>query len=43
MGLAAARAIPFVEFHRLPEDTPQRDTNLQHGEIVTAIELNHNP
>ena len=39
MGLAGARAIPFVEFHRLPEDTPQRDTNLQHGEIVTAIEL----
>jgi xanthine dehydrogenase YagS FAD-binding subunit len=39
MGPAGARAIPFAEFHRLPGDTPQRDTNLQHGEIVTAIEL----
>ena len=39
MGLSGARAIPFAEFHRLPGDTPQHDTNLQHGEIVTAIEL----
>ena len=27
------------DFHRLPGDTPQRDTNLQPGEIITAIEL----
>jgi xanthine dehydrogenase YagS FAD-binding subunit len=38
-GPAGERAIAFSEFHRLPEDTPQRDTNLQPDEIVTAVEL----
>ena len=38
-GPAGTRAIAFSDFHRLPGDTPQRDTNLQPGEIVTAIEL----
>jgi len=38
-GPAGARAIAFSEFHRLPGDTPQRDTNLQPDEIVTAVEL----
>src|SRR5918994_6072999 len=33
------RTIPIDEFHRLPGDTPQRDTNLQHGELIEAIEL----
>jgi xanthine dehydrogenase YagS FAD-binding subunit len=33
------RAIPVGEFHRLPGDTPERDTNLQHGELIVAIEL----
>ena len=33
------RAIPVGEFHRLPGDTPERDNNLQHGELITAIEL----
>jgi xanthine dehydrogenase YagS FAD-binding subunit len=33
------RVIAFAEFHRLPGDTPRRDTNLNAGEIVTAIEL----
>ena len=35
----ATRAIAFADFHRLPGDTPQRDTNLRPDEIVTAIEL----
>jgi xanthine dehydrogenase YagS FAD-binding subunit len=39
MGPAGARAIAFKDFHRLPERTPQRETNLQANEIVTAIEL----
>ncbi len=26
-------------FHRLPQNTPQHDTNLQPDEIITAIEL----
>src|SRR5262249_8679843 len=29
----------FAEFHRLPGRTPQRDTNLNAGEIITAVEL----
>jgi xanthine dehydrogenase YagS FAD-binding subunit len=33
------RTIPVTDFHRLPGDTPQQDTNLAHGELITAIEL----
>jgi xanthine dehydrogenase YagS FAD-binding subunit len=33
------RVIAFADFHRLPGDTPQRDTNLDAGEIITAVEL----
>jgi xanthine dehydrogenase YagS FAD-binding subunit len=33
------RTIPIDEFHRLPGDTPERDTNLEHGELIVAIEL----
>src|SRR5947209_2393340 len=38
-GPAGERAIAFADFHRLPGDTPQRDSNLQANEIITAIEL----
>ncbi len=38
-GPADERAIAFADFHRLPGTTPQRDTNLQPDEIVTAVEL----
>jgi xanthine dehydrogenase YagS FAD-binding subunit len=38
-GPAGERAIAFADFHRLPGDTPQLDTNLKPNEIVTAIEL----
>ena len=31
--------IAFADFHRLPGDVPQRDTNLRHDEIITAVEL----
>mgnify|MGYP003583100778 FL=1 len=33
------RLIPFAQFHRLPGDTPQLDTNLQPGELVTGVDL----
>jgi xanthine dehydrogenase YagS FAD-binding subunit len=33
------RSIPIGEFHRLPGDTPEKETNLKHGELITAIEL----
>ena len=38
-GPAGERSIAFADFHRLPENTPQRDTNLEPNEIVTAVEL----
>ena len=38
-GPTGERAIAFLDFHRLPGNTPQRDTNLEANEIVTAIEL----
>src|SRR5438309_7952729 len=36
---AGERAIALADFHRLPENTPEHDTNLQPNEIVTAVEL----
>ena len=33
------RAIPIADFHRLPGDTPQRDNNLERGELITAVTL----
>ncbi len=38
-GPAGERSIAMTDFHRLPGTTPQRDTNLQADEIVTAVEL----
>ena len=38
-GPSGARVIAFADFHRLPGDTPQRDTNLNPGEIIVAVEL----
>lgn len=33
------RSIPIDDFHRLPGDAPQRDTNLEQGDLIVAIEL----
>jgi xanthine dehydrogenase YagS FAD-binding subunit len=38
-GENGERTIPFADFHRLPGDTPQLDTNLQADEIITAVDL----
>lgn len=38
-GINGKRQIPFSEFHRLPGDTPQRDTTLEPGELITAVVL----
>ena len=38
-GPAGERVIPFAAFHRLPGDEPERDTNLERGELIVAIEL----
>jgi xanthine dehydrogenase YagS FAD-binding subunit len=39
VGPVGKRTIAFADFHRLPGDTPERDTNLAPDEIITAIEL----
>jgi xanthine dehydrogenase YagS FAD-binding subunit len=38
-GPAGERTIPFADFHRLPGDAPEIDTNLRRDEIVTAVDL----
>lgn len=38
-GTAGERSIPFAEFHRLPGDTPERDTVLGRGDLIVAIEV----
>jgi xanthine dehydrogenase YagS FAD-binding subunit len=38
-GDGSERTIPIDEFHRLPGNTPEKDTNLQHGELIVAVEL----
>src|SRR5256714_3091956 len=39
LGPDGERTIPLTSFHRLPGDEPQRDTVLEHGELITAIDL----
>ncbi|WP_029007395.1 FAD binding domain-containing protein [Azospirillum halopraeferens] len=38
-GPDGERTVPFAAFHRLPGDTPERDTTLEPGELITAIDL----
>jgi len=38
-GRDGERRIAFPDFHRLPGDTPDKDSNLQHGELITALEI----
>jgi xanthine dehydrogenase YagS FAD-binding subunit len=38
-GTDGDRAIPLVDLHRLPGEQPQRDTVLEHGELITAIDV----
>jgi xanthine dehydrogenase YagS FAD-binding subunit len=35
----ATRAIPMADFHKLPGDTPEIETTLERGEIITAVTL----
>ncbi len=41
-GNGGKREIKFTDFHRLPEDTPQIETQLKDGELITAIEIPKN-
>ncbi|MEO5889373.1 MAG: xanthine dehydrogenase family protein subunit M [Ferruginibacter sp.] len=36
------RSIPFTGYHRLPGDKPQKDNNLEHGELISSIEIPKN-
>jgi xanthine dehydrogenase YagS FAD-binding subunit len=36
------RSIPFNDYHRLPGDNPQKDNNLNLGELISAIEIPKN-
>ncbi|MFD4558189.1 FAD binding domain-containing protein [Streptomyces sp. NPDC058469] len=38
-GPDGERTVPAAEFHRLPGDHPERDTEIRPGEIVTAVVL----
>jgi xanthine dehydrogenase YagS FAD-binding subunit len=42
-GREGPRTIPIPGFHRLPADEPQRDTRLEPGELITAVELGPPP
>ena len=42
-GPRGEREIPFADFHRLPGDTPDHETNLAPDEIITAIDLPPGP
>jgi xanthine dehydrogenase YagS FAD-binding subunit len=42
-GPDGERRIPMTRFHRLPGTTPERDTELEHGELITAVELPPSP
>jgi xanthine dehydrogenase YagS FAD-binding subunit len=39
VGPAGERAVPIVDFHRLPGESPERDTVLEPGELIVAIEV----
>ncbi len=38
-GPSGPRSIPVADLHRLPGDEPDRDTVLEHGELITAVDL----
>lgn len=38
-GADGSRRIPATDFHRLPGDAPHRDTVLDRGELITAVEI----
>jgi xanthine dehydrogenase YagS FAD-binding subunit len=38
-GPSGSRTIPLADFHRLPGDTPERDTNLDPDELIVAVTL----
>ena len=39
VGSKRARAVPFGEFHVLPDERPERETALEPGELIVAVDL----
>ncbi|MGO1481103.1 MAG: FAD binding domain-containing protein, partial [Brachybacterium sp.] len=39
LGTEGERRIPLTTLHRLPGAEPERDTILEHGDLITAVEL----
>ncbi|AWI33191.1 FAD binding domain-containing protein [Streptomyces tirandamycinicus] len=39
VGPSGPRRVPLTRLHRLPGDAPERDTRLEHGELITAVQL----
>jgi xanthine dehydrogenase YagS FAD-binding subunit len=39
VGPAGERAIPLVDFHRLPGDLPQNETQLERDELIVAVDV----
>ncbi|MFY0573345.1 FAD binding domain-containing protein [Cystobacter fuscus] len=38
-GAKGERSIPFTDFHLLPGTTPQRETQLEHGELILSVDV----
>ena len=39
VGSKGGRAVPFGEFHVLPDERPERETALEPGELIVAVDL----
>jgi len=39
LGKMGERLIPFIDFHRLPGSTPERDNVLDRGDLIVAVEV----
>jgi len=42
-GPKGEHSIKAADFHLLPADKPERETALEHGELITAVELTRSP
>lgn len=43
LGAGGARSLPIDELHRLPGEDPSRDTTLEHGDLITHVDLPAQP
>lgn len=39
LGTGGERRVPIADLHRLPGNEPDRDTSLDHGDLITGVEL----